>query len=94
VRQSPAVGGLISKHQLVLKIIVVCARHEIKNHIRVNIGAWVDNGSMNTNSSMNLFRPLSFSVIALLLTAISLSASVPRAEHPRPDAFRQNWVRD
>jgi hypothetical protein len=30
--------------------------------------------------------------LSALLAAFSLNAAVPRAEHPRPDAFRQNWV--
>jgi hypothetical protein len=45
---------------------------------------------------MTMFkRPLPACVAALLTslaTAISLCAGVPRAEHPRPDACRQNWV--
>jgi len=45
---------------------------------------------------MNIFgRPLSVFLVALLPTlalAFSLCAEVPRAEHPRPDAFRPNWI--
>jgi hypothetical protein len=45
---------------------------------------------------MKLFRrPLPVSIIAplsLLFIAFLPGAEVPRAEHPRPDAFRQNWV--
>src|SRR5580658_7964025 len=45
---------------------------------------------------MKLFRrPLALSVVTLL-SALFIdclqAAEVPRAEHPRPDAFRQNWV--
>jgi hypothetical protein len=45
---------------------------------------------------MNLFkrpvRVLTFALLPALATAFSLSAEVPRAEHPRPDLFRQNWI--
>jgi len=45
---------------------------------------------------MNIFRRHpSDSIITLLLSlalTCSLGAETPRAEHPRPDAFRQNWV--
>jgi hypothetical protein len=45
---------------------------------------------------MKLFkRPLRAFFIALLpslAAALSLCAAVPRAEHPRPDAFRPNWA--
>src|SRR5271156_906722 len=45
---------------------------------------------------MTIFRRrLSVSVLTVLpalATALSLCAEVPRAEHPRPDLFRANWV--
>jgi len=45
---------------------------------------------------MNAFRlPLPVSILtAFCLSALahSLCAEVPRPEHPRPDAFRPNWV--
>ncbi len=45
---------------------------------------------------MKLFkRPLPVSIIAslsFLFIAFAQGAEIPRAEHPRPDAFRQNWV--
>src|ERR1700677_2651110 len=30
--------------------------------------------------------------LSVMTVAYSLCAETPRAEHPRPDAFRQNWV--
>src|SRR5580700_3045748 len=36
--------------------------------------------------------PASIVVLFVLCVAFSRAAEIPRAEHPRPDAFRPNWV--
>jgi hypothetical protein len=45
---------------------------------------------------MSIFRSLRpvsiFTFLPVLAFALSLAAAVPRPEHPRPDAFRPNWV--
>ncbi len=35
---------------------------------------------------------LSAAAALLLLVSTALNAAVPRPEHPRPDAFRENWL--
>jgi hypothetical protein len=50
----------------------------------------------DADNPMKMFRQpppaLVIAYLSVLLIALSLRAEVPREEHPRPDAFRQNWV--
>jgi beta-galactosidase/beta-glucuronidase len=51
------------------------------------------NADPNMKPSTGCIRlPLQIFVAATLCTALCLHAQIPRPEHPRPDAYRDNWL--